>query len=526
MAYTIEDCKTDYKRSDKNLKESSLEPIRDYLYTQMENGTLPIQYIRSRMKDPVSLERKLEDEWEERYNEKIQSYENLINEINDLAGIRLLVLYRSQIPLINEAIWKSDKWQVDECTAYYDEERFRDKEWFEDHGFKTKEWLDGRELSGEDETRPILEKTERGYSSVHYDLIIDDNFLNDKIEQHPSNVLTTTCEVQVRTIHQEAWGEFDHHLKYPSGYVDQLASRMIRRLSQLLNFAEDIVSDIRSSPANTLFSNHLVSAYEDRGKLDDEERVDVVVNKFLNHAKYLGRSAPLAALKILTQSKNTCSNGPSNEVISLDYGEPEDWEYKQDVDEPIRRCYLDAHKIWVNNGDCRKVKKYLVWSGDKVRLSCYNLVRRFSEEINFVIIPKKVFEILMEFMDREVPNIGLRSTQFFMWDLDDPSSFDLDDMVDDIYGFYSPAKTPELTSSIIHIKEKPKEDRDLVQIDSVSKWRFQTIRILVSILESLEESNLIVDIQNDDHSVNLKNIVSDLNYDDVIKQIDKSVFVS
>ena len=50
------------------------------------------------------------------------------------------------------------------------------------------------------------------YTSVHY--VIESN-----------SRTRITCEVQVRTLSEEVWGEVDHKINYPHPYIESTVSR-------------------------------------------------------------------------------------------------------------------------------------------------------------------------------------------------------------------------------------------------------------------------------------------------------------
>lgn len=197
----IEECIGVYKDERDGIREDILGPIRRKVNKLMEKERVPIQYLRWRTKEPFSLRQKLIRKWD-KYKNTIEDKKDVLDIVTDLAGVRILVLYRNDIPIINEKVFDIFGGDIEECTAYYDEERHGDKEWFMDHGFYERIWYvkhglhpdkhrdiwddfkklkiqgksfeDGYEDNILDfaekklKGKPILEKTSRGYSSVHY----------------------------------------------------------------------------------------------------------------------------------------------------------------------------------------------------------------------------------------------------------------------------------------------------------------------------------------------------------------------
>jgi len=147
-----------------------------------------IGFIRARVKDPDHLRDKLLrklKESAEKGKPFTYSKQNLFTRINDLAGLRIIHLHTQQILAIRDglrALFEEEKYQVVEgpTARIWDEEY---KRFFNEAGIATK-------------TGTTL------YTSVHYVL-------------KPNRKTPITCELQVRTLLEEVWGEVDHELNYP-----------------------------------------------------------------------------------------------------------------------------------------------------------------------------------------------------------------------------------------------------------------------------------------------------------------------
>ena len=140
--------------------------------------------------------------------------ENLLTEINDLAGLRVLHLYPRQIKEIDQVIRSllADE-KLDLCEKPF--ARTWDDEYrafFEDCGFET-------------QRSPSL------YTSVHY--VVES-----------SSRRRATCEIQVRTLMEEVWGEVEHSMNYPH-QVDSLACReQLKVLARVTSSATRLVDSI------------------------------------------------------------------------------------------------------------------------------------------------------------------------------------------------------------------------------------------------------------------------------------------
>ncbi len=147
-----------------------------------------IRFVRVRVKDPDHLRDKLYRKLEE-CTDKGWAFNyskgNLFVKINDLAGLRIVHLHTQQIIPIRDglrALFEEEKHRVVEgpTARIWDEEY---KRFFRDAGIATKT---GKTL----------------YTSVHYVL-------------KPNRKTPITCELQVRTLLEEVWGEVNHELNYP-----------------------------------------------------------------------------------------------------------------------------------------------------------------------------------------------------------------------------------------------------------------------------------------------------------------------
>lgn len=147
-----------------------------------------IRFVVVRVKDPDHLRDKLYRKLKEASDKGAEfnySKKNLFVRINDLTGVRIIHLHTQQIIPIRDslqALFDEEKYSVIEgpTARIWDEEY---KRFFKEAGIATKT---GKTL----------------YTSVHYVL-------------KPNRKTAITCELQVRTLLEEVWGEVDHELNYP-----------------------------------------------------------------------------------------------------------------------------------------------------------------------------------------------------------------------------------------------------------------------------------------------------------------------
>jgi len=171
---------------------------------ELNTGTPSVIHsIRARLKDENHLSEKILRKQAEGRN---ITEENLFSEITDLAGIRILHLHQNQFSLLHSFIShkiKSRSWKLLEKPVAYtwDPESVA---YFKSHNIKTL-------------VKPSY------YTSVHY--LLSPANGDDMI----------CCEVQIRTLFEEIWGEIDHSINYPNP-TDRIASiEQLRVLAKLVS---------------------------------------------------------------------------------------------------------------------------------------------------------------------------------------------------------------------------------------------------------------------------------------------------
>ncbi|MCF1482726.1 (p)ppGpp synthetase [Agrobacterium vitis] len=176
------------------------------------NGRAIVHSTKSRLKDENHLREKISRKLAEG---RTINEENFFSEITDLAGVRVLLLYQEDFAIINRAIRDKIENQGDwifaeEPIVYtWDPENTA---YFESLGLK-----------------PKLKSS--SYTSVHY-LVRP----HDKSPVH--------CEIQVRTLFEEIWGEVDHHLNYPSPTDNSALSEQIKVLSKIVGAGSRLLDSI------------------------------------------------------------------------------------------------------------------------------------------------------------------------------------------------------------------------------------------------------------------------------------------
>ncbi|MEQ2624034.1 RelA/SpoT domain-containing protein [Blautia sp. 2227st1_G12_2227SCRN_220401] len=172
-----------------------------------------VHSVKSRMKDPEHLKDKIQRKLK---SGKIIDENNLFTVVNDLIGVRVLYLYQDQFQLIHNELLK----KVDET-----------KDWMFVEAPKAYTW--------DPETREYFEKLnihtevrDTYYTSVHYVI-------------KPNNELSNiTCEIQVRTLFEEIWGEIDHTINYPHQTEIIACKEQLRVLAKLVSTGTRLADSI------------------------------------------------------------------------------------------------------------------------------------------------------------------------------------------------------------------------------------------------------------------------------------------
>ena len=149
----------------------------------------PIEYFKSRIKTPESIVKKLK-----RYGYE-SSIENMVSYVNDIAGIRIVCSFTSDIYRIAEMIGKQNDLTVVSVKDY------------------------------------IKNPKESGYKSYHM-LVMVPIFLSDR-------VVDTKVEIQIRTIAMDFWASLEHKIYYKfEGNAPEYISKELRDCSEIVSMLD------------------------------------------------------------------------------------------------------------------------------------------------------------------------------------------------------------------------------------------------------------------------------------------------
>jgi ppGpp synthetase/RelA/SpoT-type nucleotidyltranferase len=183
-------------------------------HPQMSKGTPPLVHsVKSRLKDPEHLREKLGRKFTEN-GVLTFSPRDLGTHVTDLAGVRVLHLHETQFAQIHRLFMTkidSGDWTLAEKPKAYTWDP-ESRAFFETLGLE-------------------CSVKESFYTSVHY-----------VVRPKPNGKLA--CEIQVRTLFEEVWGEVDHSLKYPDKTVTLACKEQLRVLSKVVGAGSRLVDSI------------------------------------------------------------------------------------------------------------------------------------------------------------------------------------------------------------------------------------------------------------------------------------------
>jgi putative GTP pyrophosphokinase len=181
-------------------------------HPQLNKGPLPIIHsIKSRHKDLDHLEEKI---IRKQKNGVDINKDNVFTEITDLIGVRVLHLHQEQFTSIHKAICQkvdSGDWIFKEAPKAYT--------------WDPESTLFYKDLNIETQVRDSY------YTSIHY--VVKPNTHNP-----------ISCEIQVRTLFEEIWGEIDHSMNYPNPTQSIACKEQLRVLSKLVSTGTRLADSI------------------------------------------------------------------------------------------------------------------------------------------------------------------------------------------------------------------------------------------------------------------------------------------
>lgn len=156
--------------------------------------------VKYRIKDPEHLIDKIIRKKIEQ--ERVVTKENFLDEFDDFIGFRILHLFKTDWESIYKTI--KAKYKAKEPPVAYhregDDQQLIDR--FKELGLE-----------------PKVKKA--GYRSIHY------------IAKFPFFSSEFKCEIQIRTLFEEAWSEIDHLVRYPNNTENELLNSYLLMFNRL-----------------------------------------------------------------------------------------------------------------------------------------------------------------------------------------------------------------------------------------------------------------------------------------------------
>lgn len=167
----------------------------------------PIEHVVSRIKSPESIAKKI------RHNNLELTVENIVKYVNDVAGVRIICSFTSDIYRIADQIAKQSDVKV----------------------LKVKDY--------------IMNPKENGYSSYHM-IVSVPIFLSN-------NVIDTKVEVQIRTIAMDFWASLEHKIYYKfEGKAPEHIRNELKECSEIVTYLDrkmlSLNEEIKACQADSL----------------------------------------------------------------------------------------------------------------------------------------------------------------------------------------------------------------------------------------------------------------------------------
>lgn len=171
------------------------------------------QRVRVRVRDGrVKSKNRTWRKLNEKYADAVGSPADVPLKVDDLVGLRIVCTNRSDLDRVVEILQTIDELAPGEAPV------------LAVMPDSVKDWLDTPK--------------ESGYRAYHVNLCTSVSRITDR---H-----TVVCELQVRTLLQDSWGELTHEDTYkPGGSVPELVRTLSRRMADLMSTLDDIAQDLR-----------------------------------------------------------------------------------------------------------------------------------------------------------------------------------------------------------------------------------------------------------------------------------------
>ena len=182
------------------------------LFTDKQCLSGIIHTLKYRVKSNSSLRDKIRRKYD-----RVQNGESLRDIITDFVGVRVLVLFSHQLETIHNFIYSNIG--PDGVQLYEDPKAYT---WDPE----MKSFLEGLGIK--------CESKDSLYTSLHYVV-------------KPNTQSNLTCEIQVRTLYEEIWGEVDHLINYPRPSKNTHCVEQLKVLARLTTTGSRLLDSIHKS---------------------------------------------------------------------------------------------------------------------------------------------------------------------------------------------------------------------------------------------------------------------------------------
>lgn len=202
-----------YRAALKELK-TKIDILQEEL--KLFSGYEPVEYVITRIKKPESILNKLERKDLE------PTYENMFEKIDDIAGIRIVCNF------------KSDVYKLVDIISSFQDVRLLDK----------KDYLKNPKTSG--------------YRSYHIILEVPVNF--------SSGIMYVKVELQIRTLAMDFWASLEHKLKYKNQRISKQDSKNLIKYAKIIDNIDENMLNISNRNKKEEKVNLILEAAEENTK--------------------------------------------------------------------------------------------------------------------------------------------------------------------------------------------------------------------------------------------------------------------
>ncbi|MFJ4904486.1 GTP pyrophosphokinase family protein [Streptomyces sp. NPDC093249] len=216
FSFTYEDFRAWYEEYSRKFLEPAKEVAIKALNEQLDEELPEVERIRVKVSGGrvKSLERVLRKLELPKYRDQIKSLEDVPAVLDDLVGIRVTCNNKSDVQRVMEIVRSLETYKGDtEPVLGQEGDSYRDY---------------------------LGNPKESGYRAVHINLCTAVSYGTKR--------RVVTCELQVRTLLQDGWGELTHEDTYkPGSTPPALVETLSRRMADLLAAVDDIAQDLRDA---------------------------------------------------------------------------------------------------------------------------------------------------------------------------------------------------------------------------------------------------------------------------------------